>query len=288
MGAAPFEPSEPKGKGPAPSVIPAAADPSWDDWDHPPRGPEIPMLHLDGFDGPMDLLLELAERQRVDFGRMSILALADQFVAALQRWGDRAALERKADWLVLAARLVLLRSRLLFSESPAAAAAAQRDAADELRRIDALAAARAAASWLEARPILGQDVFPRGAPEAAGAYPETEHAVDIISFLWASLALFDDDLDREDTAARYRPPWLDLHTSEEARTRILQVLREQPGGVPLGALLPRAVLKPDTELRRRSAWCSTLVASLELARQGEVLLDQDAAWLPILVRPAAG
>jgi segregation and condensation protein A len=103
----------------------------------------------------MDLLLDLAERQRIDLGRMSILALAEQFVAAMGQLGDRVAIERRADWLVMATRLVLLRSRLLFPESPAAAAAAERDAASELRRIDDLAGLRAAAVWLGARPVLG-------------------------------------------------------------------------------------------------------------------------------------
>jgi segregation and condensation protein A len=106
------------------------------------------MLHLDGFDGPMDLLLDFAERQRIDWGRMSILALAEQFVAALDRLADCVAIKRRADWLVMATRLVLLRWRLLFPESPMAAEAAQGDAATELRRLDDLAAVRAAAAWL--------------------------------------------------------------------------------------------------------------------------------------------
>ena len=76
------------------------------------------MLHLEGFDGPMDLLLDLAERQRIDFGRMSVRALAEQFVVAMAQLGDRVAIERRADWLVMATRLVLLRSRLLFPETP--------------------------------------------------------------------------------------------------------------------------------------------------------------------------
>ena len=71
----------------------------------------------------MDVLLDLAERQRIDFGRMSILELAEQFVAAMARLADRVTLEQRADWLVLATRLVLLRSRLLFPDSPESAAA---------------------------------------------------------------------------------------------------------------------------------------------------------------------
>ena len=98
------------------------------------------------------MLLDLAERQRIDFGRMSILDLAEQFVAAMARLADRVTLEQRADWLVLATRLVLLRSCLLFPDSPESAAAAEQDAAAELRRLDDLAAMRAAGVWLQQRP----------------------------------------------------------------------------------------------------------------------------------------
>ena len=100
----------------------------------------------------MDLLLDLVERQRIDLGRMSILILVEQFLAGFDQMRDRVALERRADWLVMATRLVLLRSRLLFPENPAAAAAAARDAATALRRIDDLAGLRAAAAPLARCP----------------------------------------------------------------------------------------------------------------------------------------
>ena len=141
----------------------------WDDWSVPPRVPSIPVLHLEGFNGPMDLLLDLAERQRIDLGRMSVQALAEQFVTALERLVGRVALEQRADWLVLATRLVLLRSRLLFPASPEEAATAERDAAVELRRLDELAFVRVAASWLQGRPQLGIDVFPATRARSAAA-----------------------------------------------------------------------------------------------------------------------
>ncbi len=125
----------------------------------------MPVLHLDGFDGPMDLLLDLAERQRIDFGRMSVLDLAEQLVAAMDRLVGRVPIERRADWLVLASRLVLLRSRLLFPGSPEEAAAAEREADAALRQVEALAVGRAAAAWLTTRPQLAFDVFAR--PPAA-------------------------------------------------------------------------------------------------------------------------
>jgi segregation and condensation protein A len=97
------------------------------------------MLHLDGFDGPMDLLLDLAERQVVDLDKMSIVALAEQFAAALETLGSLVPIEQRADWVVLAARLVLLRARLLYPANPEAAANAEREADVELRWIRELA-----------------------------------------------------------------------------------------------------------------------------------------------------
>jgi segregation and condensation protein A len=277
----------------------AADDPTWDDWENPLRipaagMPTIPVLHLDGFDGPLDLLLDLAERQRIDLGRMSVLALAEQFVVALEQLRDRVAIERRADWLVMATRLVLLRSRLLFPESPAAAEAAQRDAATELRRIDDLAEVRAAAAWLGEQPVLGQDVFARGAPDRLGFYAEPEDEVDVIAFLWASLSLFEDDAEQLDTVARYRPSWTDLYSVAEARDRILRILGEGGDGETLGHFLPKHLSVADTgdppeaSLRLYSVWASTFSASLELAKQGDVELAQVDAFASVHVsRPTA-
>jgi segregation and condensation protein A len=269
---------------------PAACVPDWGDWERPLRSstagmpatgsPAVPMLHLEGFDGPMDLLLDLAERQRIDWGRMSILALAEQFVASLEQLADRVPIERRADWLVMATRLVLLRSRLLFPESPVAAEAAERDAATELRRIDHLAEVRAAAAWLGDRPVLGQDVFARGAPDRLGAYLEAEAEVDIIAFLWASLSLFEDDAEQLDTVARYRPAWTDLYSVAEARYRILRILGEGGDGEALGHFLPEQLSVADAgepleaSLGLYAAWASTFSASLELAKLGDVVLVQ--------------
>ena len=197
--------------------------------------PPVPMLHLDGFDGPMDLLLDLVERQRIDLGQMSILALVEQFLAAFDQLRDRVAIERRADWLVMATRLVLLRSRLLFPESPEAAKAAEQEAASALRRLDELMAMRAAAAWLGAQPILGDTVFTRGLPERTGLLLGTEHAVDVIAFLWASLALFEDDAPDPDTVTRYRPSWSDLYSVAEAQDRILRLLGEGGDGGGTGA-----------------------------------------------------
>jgi segregation and condensation protein A len=250
--------------------------------------PATPMLHLDGFDGPMDLLLDLVERQRIDLGRMSILILVEQFLAASDQLRDHVAIERRADWLVMAARLVLLRSRLLFPESPEAAKAAEQEAASALRRLDELVAMRAAVVWLGAQPILGETVFARGLPERTGLLLGTEHAVDVIAFLWASLSVFEDDAAEPDTVTRYRPSWSDLYSVTEAQDRILRILGDGGDGQELERFLPKPPAAAeagggDDPLRLYAAWATTFSASLELAKQGDVTLAQDANFADIYV-----
>jgi segregation and condensation protein A len=216
---------------------------------------------------------------------MSILGLVEQFLAASEQMRDRVPIERRADWLVMATRLVLLRSRLLFPESPEAAKAAEQEAATELRRLDELVAMRAAAAWLGDQPILGERVFARGLPERTGLLLGTEHAVDVIAFLWASLALFEDDAAEPDTVARYHPSWADLYSVAEARDRILRILGEGGEGRALADFLPEIQAVTDEDgtaledgLRRSSAWATTFSASLELAKEGDVTLAQENAF----------
>src|SRR5262249_18211351 len=121
------------------------------------------VLHLEGFEGPLDLLLDLARAQKVDLTRISILALVEQYLAVIEG-ARRMRLELAADWLVMAAWLTWLKSRLLLPDGAEAEEGEQ--AADVLAtRLRDLSAIRAAAVWLSGRPQLGQDVFARGAPE---------------------------------------------------------------------------------------------------------------------------
>ena len=163
-----------------------------------------------------------------------------------------------------------------------------------MRRIDDLAGLRAAAAWLGAQPILGQEVFARGAPEVLGAHLGSEHEVDVIAFLWASLSLFEDDMEQFDTVARYRPSWTDLYSVTEARDRILRILGEGGDGEVLGHFLPDqpssadAEDPPEASLRLYSAWATTFCAGLELAKQGDVALAQAETFASIQVsRPTA-
>lgn len=264
-----------------------------------PEGPpssgegRTPLLTLEGFHGPLDHLLALARAQTIDLAAISLTALLDQLTAALRQAPASIPLGQKGDWVVMAAWLVQLRTRLLLP----ADAQAQQDAvaeAGQLRdRLVGLQEMQALAGWLERRPQLGRDVFVRGhppsraqPPELSGVSVEAGDVVDIIEFLWSSLALFD-DAPMSDTANVYHPPPRLLYAIAEARKRILQRLAQAPEGAPLDRFLPDM---PDIDaaeapfgLRRRSAWSSTFTASLELARQGEVRLGQEGDFETIHV-----
>jgi len=145
---------------------------------------------------------------------------------------------------------------------------------------------QALAFWLERRPLLGHDVFARGRPEMLGVSAAAGPALDVVEFLWASLALFD-EAPTANTAPVYRPVRFYPYAVAEARARILARLAAMPAGVGLEALLPEpddpAAPAPHAALRRRSGWASTLVASLELAKQGEVVLGQRSDFQTIHV-----
>jgi segregation and condensation protein A len=222
----------------------------------------------------MDLLLDLAERQRINLGQMSILALAEQFAAALEALGGRVPIERRADWVVLATRLVLLRTRLLFPASPEAAADAEREAQAEIERIEEMQVMRAAAAWLQAQPQLGHDVFTRPPPD------ETRE-VGYVSLMEACLVLLRGKPATEAFAPApvYRQVVPDLWRIGDAMERIQKMLPDFPEGAPMVAFFPAV---PDTDanwtLKARAAVASTFVAGLELARQEVIEIDQSALF----------
>jgi segregation and condensation protein A len=251
----------------------------WDDWDQPERRPpaDIPTLHLDGFDGPMDLLLDLAERQRIDLGQMSILALAEQFAAALEQLGNRVPIERRADWVVLATRLVLLRTRLLFPASPEAAADAEREAQAEIQRIEEMQVMRAAVAWLQARPQLGQDVFTRPPPD------ETRE-VGYVALMEACLVLLRGKPATEAFAPPpvYRQVIPNLWRIGDAMERIQKMLPDYPEGAEMGAFLPAVPIEDlNKTLKARAAVASTFVAGLELTKQNTLAIAQSAFFEPV-------
>jgi segregation and condensation protein A len=259
----------------------ASGDPLWGDWGVPPRVPAIPVLHLDGFDGPMDLLLDLAERQRIDLGRISILALVEQFVAALDRLSTTVPVERRSDWLVLVTRLVLLRAQLLCAASQEAVAEGEGDIVRAVAQLDALRLVRAATAWLQACPQLGHDVWarPRGGPDPRVA--------SYMALMEACLTVLQGrEGARDEAAVPYRPAIRELFRVPGALVRMRARLAELTGAAPFEAFLPRMPrTAADRKLLARSAVGSTFMAALELARGAELALDQDAAFGAIVLTP---
>ena len=174
---------------------------------------------MTGFDGPTNLLLDLAERQRFDLGRISVLDLVEQFVVAMDGLAGRVTPERQAEWLVLATRLVLLRSRLMLPASPAEAQDAGQEAGREEQRLEERLRMRAAAAWLEARPQLGRDVFARSPSRKAGRTETT------MALMEACLVVLrEPGASRPEAAPVYRPVLARLWRIEQAVAWIRQLL----------------------------------------------------------------
>ncbi len=238
--------------------------------------PDSLVLHLEGFDGPLDLLLDLARAQKVDLAKISILALVEQYLAVIES-ARQVRLELAADWLVMAAWLTWLKSRLLVPSDPEEAEEGEDAAGILAARLRELSAIRTAAAWMGQRPQLGQDVFARGAPEDHTEIDRSRYVVDLSALVRAYLAA----VRRGTKAKRYRARALTLWTVQDALRRLGTLVGTLPDWTSLEQFLPET-LTGATE--RRAAMASTLLASLEMARGGAVSLRQDEAFGPILVR----
>jgi segregation and condensation protein A len=261
------------------------ADPLWDDWESPPRVPTTPELHLDGFDGPLDLLLDLAERERIDLRRISVSDMVDQFVAAMARYEGRVPLERRADWLNLAARLLVLRSRLLLPKSPEAERAVLDEVERQRSRLQNLQFIRAAAAWLDARPQLGRDVFTRPArhrdPRVASYMRLMEACLTVLELEEAREQPQFDQFYVPVTRALFRIP--------EALARMRAKLASLEAPMLLTGFLPRLPEGiPERDLVARSAVSSTFVAALELARNAELLLGEGERFEAVAATAGGG
>lgn len=238
-------------------------------------------LHLDGYEGPLDLLLDLARAQKLDLAGISIVALVDQYLAVIeQARGMR--LELQAEWLVMAAWLAWLKSRLLLPKDEAGPEEDPEALAGRLtERLAELEIMRAGAAWLGQRPQLGRDVFGRGAPENLTVEDRSGLRADLSALCQAYVAGR-----RRALALRpYRPKPRRLWSVQDALARLTQVLGDLPSWAVLQRFLPEAGDLDTVE--RRAALASTLIASLEMARGGNLDLRQDRAFGPILLRKAA-
>jgi segregation and condensation protein A len=244
------------------------------------------LVRLDGFEGPLDLLLDLARRQQVDLAQISVLALVDQYLAALDRLGVAATrLARAADWLVMAAWLTWLKSRLLLPQAAPDAARAAGALVDRLAQMERV---RALAAWLDARPQLGRDTHPRGAPEISARTVVSDLPVlfeaCLVGLRW-----------EPPVQQTWRLPRPILWRVPDALGRLRALIGTLPDGselmqffppqlfAPAPAEMDRAAAPPRADLQRRGAVASTLVGALELARETVLHLCQDAPFGPIRV-----
>ncbi len=250
---------------------------------YPPAGSDVsPTLSVAGFEGPLDFLVEMVRRHRIDLGRLSILALIDQFVTAFEAARPRVTLERRGDWLVMASTLLQLKAQLLWPATSAAVADAEAEAVRQLGAFDELARMREAATWLAARSQLGHDVFPRGRGEQAPS-PQAELYV---AFLEATLVMLEGRAGEVEAPA-YQPVVPDLWRIPDALAHIRTMLAEHPEGGTLAWFLPPiASDATDRTLKARAAVASTFVAGLELAREGALRLEQGEDFA--IVRMAVG
>jgi segregation and condensation protein A len=238
-------------------------------------------LDLNGFEGPLDLLLELARRQAVDIAAISAIDLVDQFLAATEDL-SRFDLPLVADWLVMAAWLVWLKSRLLLPQDTEEKRQAEEAVEVLAARLEALERIRMASEWLALKPQLGRDFFGRGFRDDPMPVQVQSSFMDLMLAVRAVLEASEPPQEPD----RYRPPQLRLWTPRQAMARMRQVLAEAPAEHDLLAFVPElAANEPNLTTRRRAAIASTLIAGLELARAGEIDASQLADFASITISP---
>jgi len=246
------------------------------------RGSGEPALIVDvgGFEGPLDLLLTLARQQKVDLAKISILALANQYLAFIER-ARSTRLELAADYLVMAAWLAYLKSRMLLPEPVAAEGMSAADMANALAlRLKRLDAIREAGVRLFERPLLGRDVFGRGDPQPIAEIKRPEWSATLYDLLSAYAA------ERQRRAlARVRLAKRTVWSLAEARALLERIVGTTSDWSRLDEFLIAYVVDPAL---RPTALASSLAATLELVREGALEVHQSAAFAPIYLRKRAG
>jgi segregation and condensation protein A len=266
------------GPEPGPELGPGSGFEGWDDADDAPRAGEALIVNLEGFEGPLDLLLALARTQKVDLAKISVLALAEQYLAFVNQ-ALKARLELAADYLVMAAWLAFLKSKLLL---PRDEGHQDEPSGDELAarlafRLMRLEAMRSAAGKLMTRKRLGQDVFTRGAPEGVRTIRVRKYTAMIFDLLKAYADQRKKTVKRVHVVPR-RTVW----SIKEARERLEGLLGDGVGAwVQLDLFLQRYGATPDIA---RTARASSFGATLEMARDGTVELSQAEPFAPIYMR----
>ncbi len=246
--------------------------------DHVPDVPEAERLTLDidGWEGPLDLLLTLARNQKVDLARISILALVEQYLEFVAG-ARRLKLEIAADYLVMAAWLAYLKSCLLLPKDPEQDPSPEELALRLQLRLQRLEAMREAGARLLARDCLGRDTFLRGAPEGLRVVRKAAWGASLYDIIAAYGAVRARSQPAIHIVSR-RP----VMTLEEAIVRVQRLIGTELDWSTLESFLPET----KDPAFRKSALASSFVATLELARQGRVEVRQAEPFAPLYVRAA--
>jgi len=256
-------------------------------WDDLPPELSVPVanddalyLDLDGWEGPLDLLLDLARRQKVDLRKISILELVDQYLDYVDRAGALK-LELAADYLVMAAWLAYLKSLLLLPRDPDMQPSPEEMALRLQLRLQRLGAMREAGARLMARDRLGRDVFARGAPEGLTLARRSRWQADLFDLIQAY-----GQIQHRNRPVVHMVRERPVMTLDAALARISALLGTSLEWRDLRAFLPPMTISGDVDRQlARSALASSFLAALELAKQGRVELVQHECFGPLLIRP---
>jgi segregation and condensation protein A len=244
----------------------------------PERAADEPALVIDveGFEGPLDLLLTLARQQKVDLAKISILALADQYLAFIEE-ARKLRLEIAADYLVMAAWLAYLKSRLLLPEQHEPDGISAEDMATALaQRLRRLEAIRQVAEQLLNRPQLGREVFARGRPEPIAEIQRPEWTATLYDLLSAYAGQR-----QKQARAHVHLPKRTVWSLAEAREALERLIGGATDWSLLDDYLLAYMVEPSLAATVRA---SSFAATLELVREGRVEVHQHAAFAPLYIR----
>lgn len=246
------------------------------------RGDDEPALVVDveGYEGPLDLLLAMARQQKVDLSKISILALADQYLVFIEE-ARKLRLELAADYLVMAAWLAFLKSRLLLPDAAPSDGPSAEDMATALaNRLRRLEAIREAATRLMNRAQLGRDVFARGCGEPIAEIRHQKWNATLYDLLTA----YASERQRK-VLARVRFAKRTVWSLADARVTLERLVGMADEWMELDTFLVSYMVEPSQSATVRA---SSFAAALELAREGVADLHQKEAFAPIFVRKRAG
>ena len=260
---------------------------TWPDGEAPLRAPVAEaadgttlIVELGSFEGPLDLLLELARHHKVDLKQISILKLAEQYLVFIEK-ARRLQLEVAADYLVMAAWLAYLKSRLLIPAQPGQEEQEPADLAARLAfRLQRLQAMRTASENLMKRSVLGRDVFARGAPEPLLIDRRREYGDNLIDLLKAYADRRKKKMVHQVYVPRRHPTW----SIKEARNALERLVGVMDDWGTFDRWLAQYLTEPGM---RRSVTASSFTASLELAREGLLELRQEGPFHPIYLKRRA-